>query len=197
MFNSELALWGIEVIMCVIFYNLIITNMAYSLNRAQVIGNVTRDPDVKQTPQGQFVASFGVATSYSWTDASGQKQEKTEFHNIVAWRKLAEIIKQYVKKGNKIFIEGKLQTRDWEGEDGVKRYRTEIVADNMIMLGGRSGGSDIPVSVGQDRVPAGIEVGTAEAAPMAATTGVAPAADTAKTPAVVQEDDITVEDLPF
>ncbi|MBU2524405.1 single-stranded DNA-binding protein [Patescibacteria group bacterium] len=171
--------------------------MAYSLNRAQVIGNVTRDPDVKQTPQGQFVASFGVATSYSWTDASGQKQEKTEFHNIVAWRKLAEIIKQYVKKGNKIFIEGKLQTRDWEGEDGVKRYRTEIVADNMIMLGGRSGGSDIPVSVGQDRVPAGIEVGTAEAAPMAATTGVAPAADTAKTPAVVQEDDITVEDLPF
>ena len=108
--------------------------MAMSLNRVQLIGNLTRDPELKQIPGGQSVATFGVATNFSWTDQSGNKQEKVEFHNIVAWRKLAEICGQYLKKGSKVFVEGKLQTRDWEGEDGVKRYRTEIVADNMIML---------------------------------------------------------------
>lgn len=121
--------------------------MAMSLNRAQLIGNLTRDPEVKQIPGGQTVASFSIATNFTWTDSSGQKQEKAEFHNIVAWRKLAEICGQYLKKGGKVFIEGRIQTRDWEGEDGVKRYRTEIVADNMIMLdrkgeamGGMGGG---------------------------------------------------------
>ena len=108
--------------------------MAMSLNRVQLIGNLTRDPEMKQIPGGQVVTSFGVATNLTWTDKSGEKQNKVEFHNIVAWRKLAEICGQYLKKGSKVFVEGKLQTRDWEGEDGVKRYRTEIVADNMIML---------------------------------------------------------------
>ncbi len=108
--------------------------MAMSLNRAQIIGNITRDPELKQIPGGQTVASFSVATNFTWTDSSGQKQERVEFHNIVAWRKLAEIIGQYMKKGSKVYVEGRIQTRDWEGEDGVKRYRTEIVADNVIML---------------------------------------------------------------
>ena len=108
--------------------------MAMSLNRAQVIGNLTRDPEVKQIPGGQVVATFGVATNFSWKDQSGNPQSKTEFHNIVAWRKLAEICGQYLKKGSKVYVEGRLQTRDWEGEDGIKRYRTEIIADNMIML---------------------------------------------------------------
>jgi single-strand DNA-binding protein len=110
------------------------------LNKAMVIGNLTRDPEMRTTPSGLTVASFSVATNFVWNDQSGQKQEKAEFHNIVAWRKLAEICGQYLKKGSKVYIEGRLQTRDWQGQDGVKRYRTEIIAENMIMLD-RPGGN--------------------------------------------------------
>jgi single-strand DNA-binding protein len=105
-----------------------------NLNKAMVIGNLTRDPEARTTPNGQSVTSFSVATSHKWTNAEGQKQEKTEFHNIVAWGKLGEICAQYLGKGRKVYIEGRLQTRDWTGQDGVKRYRTEIIAENMIML---------------------------------------------------------------
>ncbi|MCD4705889.1 single-stranded DNA-binding protein [bacterium] len=104
------------------------------LNKAMIIGRLTRDPEVRTIPSGQTVASFSVATNLNWTDQSGQRQEKVEFHNIVAWRKLAEICGQYLKKGKKVYIEGRLQTRDWVGQDDVKRYRTEIVAANLIML---------------------------------------------------------------
>jgi single-strand DNA-binding protein len=104
------------------------------LNRATIIGNVTRDPEVRTTTTGQSVASFGVATNMVWTDAQGQKQQRAEFHNIVAWNKLADICKQYLSKGKKIYIEGRLQTREWETPDAQKRTRTEIVAENMIML---------------------------------------------------------------
>ena len=97
----------------------------YSLNRAMLLGNVTRDPEVRQTTSGQTVCSFGVATNRAWTDASGAKQEQAEFHNIVAWGKLAEICRQYMTKGRKVYVEGRLQTRDWQGQDGVKRFRTE------------------------------------------------------------------------
>lgn len=116
--------------------------MAFSLNRAQIIGNITRDPEVR-VAGGQKVATFGVATSFSWKDQSGERKEKTEFHNIVAWRKLAEICEQYLRKGSKVYIDGRIQTRDWEGEDGVKRYRTEILMENMIMLDkkGATGGA--------------------------------------------------------
>jgi len=99
-----------------------------------IIGNLTRDPEIRTTTGGKNVASFGVATNYTWTDASGQKQEKAEFHNIVAWGKLADICGQYLAKGRKVYVEGRLQTREWEGQDGAKRQRTEIVAENMIML---------------------------------------------------------------
>ena len=108
------------------------------LNKAMIIGRLTRDPEIRTTPGGATVASFSVATNYVWTNQSGQKQEQVEFHNVVAWRKLAEIIGQYLKKGSQVYIEGRLQTRSWEGNDGQKRNRTEIVADNMIMLGSRS-----------------------------------------------------------
>ncbi len=110
------------------------SNKTMNLNKAMIIGNLTRDPEVRSTPNGQTVASFSVATNFIWTDQSGQRQEKAEFHNVVVWRKLAEICAQYLKKGSKVYIEGRLQTRDWTGQDGVKRYRTEIVAENMIML---------------------------------------------------------------
>ncbi|MFA5188159.1 MAG: single-stranded DNA-binding protein [Patescibacteria group bacterium] len=112
-----------------------------NLNKAMIIGNLTRDPEVRTTPSGVSVASFGVATNFVWKDANGQKQEKAEFHNIVAWRKLADIIGQYLKKGSKVYIEGRMQTRDWTGQDGIKRYRTEIIADNMIMLDSKGAGS--------------------------------------------------------
>lgn len=105
-----------------------------NLNKAMIIGFLTRDPEIRTTPNGKTVASFSVATNFVWTDQSGQKREKAEFHNIVAWARLAEICGQYLKKGSKIYLEGRLQTRDWVGQDSVKRYRTEIVAENMIML---------------------------------------------------------------
>lgn len=108
--------------------------MAYSLNKVQLIGNLTRDPESRTTPSGQQVTTFGVATNRTWTDPNGQKQDRAEYHNIVAWGKLGEIAAKYMIKGKKIYIEGRLQTRDWEGQDGAKRSRTEIVVENMIML---------------------------------------------------------------
>ncbi len=123
-----------------------------NLNKAMIIGNLTRDPEVRNTTGGQSVASFSVATNQVWTDQSGQKQERVEYHNIVAWRRLAEICGQYLRKGSKIYIEGRLQTRDWTGQDGVKRYRTEIVAENMIMLD-RAGGSGPRSSSGFSEQP--------------------------------------------
>jgi len=110
-----------------------------NLNKAMIIGNVTRDPELKSTPSGQSVVSFSVATNLIWNDQSGNQQKKTEFHNVIAWRKLAEICAKYLRKGSKVFIEGRLQTTDWTGNDGVKRYRTEIVTENMIMLDKSSG----------------------------------------------------------
>ena len=117
-----------------------------SLNRATIIGNLTRDPELRNTSSGQSVTNFAVATSSQWVDAAGQKQEKTEYHSIVAWGKLAEICSQYLSKGRKVFVEGRLQTRDWETPDGQKRQRTEIIADNMIMLDKAGQGSPMPAS---------------------------------------------------
>jgi single-strand DNA-binding protein len=105
-----------------------------NLNKAMIIGNIVRDPEMRTTGNGQNVTSFSIATNLVWKDQSGQKQEKVEFHNIVAWRRLAEISSQYLKKGSKVYIEGRLQTRSWDDPSGVKKYRTEIIAENMIML---------------------------------------------------------------
>ncbi len=112
-----------------------------NLNKAMIIGNLTRDPEVRTTANGISVTSFGVATNFIWTDASGQRQEKAEFHNVVAWRKLAEICGQYLHKGSKVYIEGRLQTRSWDDQSGNKRYITEIVTDNMIMLDSKGSSS--------------------------------------------------------
>lgn len=99
-----------------------------------IIGNVVRDPEMRTTPTGQNVTSFSIATNFVWKGADGQRQEKAEFHNVVAWRRLAEIASQYLKKGSKVYIEGRIQTRSWDDPNGIKRYRTEIIAENMIML---------------------------------------------------------------
>ena len=103
------------------------------LNRVQIIGNVSRDVELKSTEKGQQLCSFGIATNQSWTDSKGKKQQRAEFHNLVAWGKLAEIINKYAKKGAKVYVEGRLQTQQWE-KDGLKHSRTEIVADNLILL---------------------------------------------------------------
>jgi single-strand DNA-binding protein len=113
-----------------------------SLNKVQLIWNVTVDPEIRQTPNGQFVANFNIATNRTWKDSSGMKQDQSEFHSIVIWGKLAEIVQQYVTKGKKIYIEGRIQTRSWEDQTGQKRYKTEIVADNIILLGNPGGKSE-------------------------------------------------------
>ncbi len=154
--------------------------MASSLNRAQIIGNLTRDPELRQTGSGQSVTSFGVATNRVWKDASGAKQEEVEFHNVVAWGRVAEICAQYLRKGSKVYIEGRLRTRDWEGQDGQKRRTTEIITENMVMLGRPSqGGSSSP----------GVPFSSASA----------PSSPAVLNPVTTSDgiDDIKLEDIPF
>lgn len=112
--------------------------MSRSINKAMILGNLTRDPEMRYTPQGHAVTSFAVATNRQWNTEDGSTKEATEFHNIVAWNKLAEICSQLLKKGSKVYIEGRLQTRNWEDDKGIKHYKTEIIADDMIVLSSRS-----------------------------------------------------------
>ena len=111
--------------------------MANSVNKVILVGRLGKDPEVKYTQGGTAIARFSLATDEVWKDQSGEKQQKTEWHNIVAWNKLAEICGQYLAKGRLVYIEGRLQTRNWEDKDGNKRTTTEIRADNMVMLGGK------------------------------------------------------------
>ncbi len=112
--------------------------MANSVNKVILVGRLGKDPEVKYTQTGVPVARFTIATDESWKDQSGEKQQRTEWHNIVAWRKLAEICGQYLNKGKLVYIEGRLQTRSWEDKEGNKRYTTEVQADNMVMLSART-----------------------------------------------------------
>ncbi len=108
-------------------------------NKVFVMGNLTRDPELKYTPNGQAVASFGMATNRRWTTPEGERREEAEFHNMVVWGRAAETINQYMKKGNPLFVEGRLKTNNWEGPDGVKRQRTEIIIDQFQFLGSGGG----------------------------------------------------------
>ena len=105
-----------------------------SVNKVILIGNLGRDPEIRTTPQGTSLARFSVATSTTWKDASGAKQERTEWHDVVAWEKLAQICGEYLHKGKMVYVEGSLQTRSWEDQNGQKRYKTEIKAQNVVML---------------------------------------------------------------
>lgn len=151
-----------------------------------IIGRLTRDPESRTTPNGQNVVSFSVATNFQWTDQAGAKQKKVEYHNIVAWRKLAEICAQYLRKGSQVYLEGRLQTHDWEGQDGVKRSRTEIIADNMIMLGSKAASSDNSSFVREASSGEGSKA--AEGKPVAEGVQSAPAN---------KEAEINIEDIPF
>ena len=121
--------------------------MARGVNKVILIGNLGSDPEVRYTPDGVPVANFSLATNESWNDKDGQRQERTEWHRLVLWRRQAEVAQQYLKKGSKIYVEGRLQTRSWDDQSGQKRYTTEIVVNDMQMLdsrgeGGGSGYSD-------------------------------------------------------
>ncbi len=105
-----------------------------SLNKVQLIGNLTRDPELRYTPQGTAVCTFGLATNRSWATEGGEKREETEFHRIVAWNKLAELCSQLLFKGRKVYVEGRLQTRTWTAQDGTQRQATEVVIEEMIIL---------------------------------------------------------------
>jgi len=108
-----------------------------SLNKVQLIGNLTRDPELRYTPQGTAVCTFGLATNRSWATEGGEKREETEFHRIVAWNKLAELCSQLLFKGRKVYVDGRLQTRTWTAQDGSQRQATEIVIEEMIILDSR------------------------------------------------------------
>ncbi len=168
------------------------------LNKVMIIGRLTRDPETRTTPSGINVCQMGVATSYVYTNReTGQKVENTEFHNVVLWRKLGEIAQQYLKKGTQVFIEGRLQTRTWQGQDGAKRNRTEIVADNMIMLGRPSGAS--ASSSGSYSAPARASAKN-EIVDQPSPTEELPTIQQdspTPTPEAGQSENINVEDIPF
>ena len=114
--------------------------MSRSLNKAQLIGNLGADPEIRSTTSGTRVATLSIATSRRWNNAQGQQQEKTEWHRVVCWDKLAEICERYLKRGDRVYVEGSIEYRQWEGQDGQTKYTTEIRARELIMLGGRDGG---------------------------------------------------------
>jgi len=113
-----------------------------SLNKIMLIGNLGRDPEVRYTPEGTPVANFSIATSENWNDKSGNRQEHTEWHNIVAWNRLADLSKKYLTKGRQVYVEGRIRTREWNDREGNKRRTTEVVATQMVLLGSRPQSAD-------------------------------------------------------
>ena len=128
-----------------------------SLNKVMLIARLGKDPEVRYTQNGTPVASFSVATSEKWKDNSGNPQEKTEWHNIVIWSKLAEVAKRFLSKGSLVYLEGRLTTRKWQDQSGANRYTTEVVCNKMVMLGGKRNGAgqEAPADVSEADEPAG------------------------------------------
>ena len=163
--------------------------MAWSINKAFILGNVTKDPEMRYTPNGQGVTSFGVATNRRWKDQGGAVQEETQFHDVVAWGKLAETLTQILKKGAKVAVIGRLQTRSWEAPDGSKRQRTEIVMEDFVPLTPKSGGFG---GEDMDMTNAPASDGPTDSAPKS-TKGAKPVA----APATGEEEEINLDDIPF
>ncbi|MBI2798131.1 single-stranded DNA-binding protein [Candidatus Saccharibacteria bacterium] len=159
--------------------------MAKDFNQAIVMGNLTRDPELRTTPSGQSVASFAVATNRSWQDPSGERKDAVEYHDIVAWGKLGELASSYLQKGRKVLVVGRLQTRSWEGNDGVKRQKTEIVATDINFVDRMNAGGDAGSDAGFNQDP----------------DAQAPAKPATKKDGVKIEDmgdgDINLDDIPF
>ncbi len=149
-----------------------------SLNKVQLIGNLTRDPELRYTPTGAAVCTIGLATNRMWTTESGEKKEETEFHRVIAWNKLAELCSQLLTKGRKIYVEGRLRTNAWQGQDGVQHNTTEVVIEDMIILDSRR-----PV--------------TGEAPEVASTTVVAQPEQKPASKEKTGSEDINPDDIPF
>ena len=154
--------------------------MAKSVNKVILVGNLGKDPEVKYTPSGTAVAKFSLATNERYKDKAGEWQDRTEWHNIVAWQRMAEIVGEYVKKGSKIYVEGRLQTSSWDDkETGQKKYRTEVIANDLVLLGGRGEGAE------------------SESAPRGRSAAAAANDFDQRAPEPVQGAQITDEDIPF
>jgi len=163
-----------------------------SLNRVTLIGNLTRDPELKYTPQGTAVCTFGLATNREWTDSSGQKQEGVEFHRIVAWGKLGEICSQLLQKGTKAFVEGRLQTRTWKTQDGNDRQITEIVIEEMMALGAskNAGNSSYESNTASSYV-------LNDDAPVSTSTNTSPAEEIFSADSVKETSKDVIDEIPF
>lgn len=186
-----------------------------SLNKVQLIGNLTRDPELRYTPNGTAVCSFGLATNRQWQTEGGERREETEFHRIVSWNKLAELCSQLLTKGRKIYVEGRLQTRNWTAQDGSQRTTTEIVIDDMILLdskrvgipGEEQGGVMAePEVVAAPVAPVVTEDTVSPAAPADDSTSTPPATDDTKKKKVKEEqpqeeaapkEEVNADDIPF
>lgn len=178
-----------------------------SLNKVQLIGNLTRDPELRYTPNGAAVCTIGLATNRYWTTESGEKKEEVEFHRVVAWNKLAELCSQLLTKGRKIYVEGRLRTSTWQTQDGSQRNTTEIVIEDMILLDyKRIGmpGEEVPV---ENHEPSSTPSGTTDAAGVAAQAVAQPAVGKKKKAAIVDDttksqnssgtEDVNPDDIPF
>jgi len=159
-----------------------------NVNKVLLVGRLTRDPEIRNTPSGQTVASISMATNRFWKDKNGQRQDKTEFHNVVLWGRLAEIAGQYLTKGQEAYIEGRMETRKYTGKDGIERRTTEIVAENM-QLGSRPQGS-APRSTGTYNAPQA--PATSQEAPQAQAEEEIPTINLDE-----EQDEVKIEDVPF
>lgn len=161
--------------------------MARSLNKVQLIGNLTRDPELRYTPNGNAVCSFGLATNRYWTTDSGEKREETDFHRIVAWNKLAELCSQFLVKGRKVYVEGRLSSRNWTGQDGQQKTTTEVIIDDMILLDNKgAGASSEPEEHRQQHRPAPKREEKQE-----------PEAEPVQPENISDKDEVTPDDIPF
>lgn len=173
-----------------------------SLNKVMLIGNLTRDPELRYTPQGTAVCTMGLATNRSWTTDAGEKREETEFHRIVAWNKLAELCSQLLFKGRRVYVEGRLSTRSWTGTDGAQRQATEVVIDDMVILDNKR--ADDSYGGGQEEQPMPAEMDQADmgAGDASATAPKANESKSTKTKAKADEESekaeaVNPEDIPF
>lgn len=170
-----------------------------SLNKVQLIGNLTRDPELRYTPTGAAVCTIGIATNRYWTTESGEKKEETEFHRVVAWNKLAELCSQLLTKGRKVYVEGRLRTNTWTAQDGTQRSSTEVVIDDMILLDSRRPGVVAEAAPESEAAPAD----TGVVSPAGSVTTVAQPAvtkkksDQKKDDTGKPEETINPDDIPF
>lgn len=167
-----------------------------SWNRVELIGNLTRDPELRYTPNGAAVCTFGMATNRTYV-SDGEKKEEVDFHRLVSWNKLAELCNQLLKKGHRVFISGRLQTRSWEGQDGVQRQTTEIVIEDMILLTPKSNGEVSAAPEGLDVEPAKVDVAEPKEKKVTETKGVKDKDTSESVPEKTPPQEEVKDDLPF